>query len=201
VAYDDGVRAAAGGLSGQQRELHFSGATIIAITQQEFDEKYPLILGWIKNLLAEHAAIARSVASLGFKRLPLYFPPDVLAASKVVYVPKVPAPPLSALGFTQFADFENMNAGGTTYLDTFFSRNEMRGDEAHHFHELVHVLQWLLLGPKSFVAAYADGLERIGYRSSPLEMMAYTLESVFQNGRAPFDMAAIVREQLQELYP
>jgi hypothetical protein len=170
------------------------------MTQKEFDEKFPLILGWIKELLAEHEKNACSVASLGFKRLPLYFRPEILAAAKVVYLPKVPAPPLSAMGLTQFSDFENMNAGGTTYLDTFFSRNEMRKDEAHHFHELVHAIQWQVLGPKALVAAYADGLERIGYRSSPLEVMAYTLESVFRNGKAPFDVAKVVQEQVLELF-
>jgi hypothetical protein len=179
--------------------LKMESATFM--TQQEFDEKYPLILSWIKNLLAEHAASAHSVASLGFKRLPLYFQSDVLASAKVIYVPKVPAPPLSALGLTQFSDFENINAGGTTYLDTFFSRNQMRENEALHFHELVHVIQWQLLGPKGFIAAYADGLERIGYRASPLETMAYTLESVFRNSQTPFDVVTIVREQLHALYP
>jgi hypothetical protein len=54
--------------------------------------------------------------------------------------------------------------------------------------------------PKSFVAAYADGLERIGYRPSPLEMMAYMLESIFRNSQTPFDVAVIVREQLDALY-
>ncbi|MDR3378779.1 MAG: hypothetical protein P4M10_08860 [Verrucomicrobiae bacterium] len=170
------------------------------MTQKEFDEKYPLILSWIKSLVAEHAANAQSVASLGFKRLPQYFLPEALAAAKVVYVPKVPVPPLSAMGLTHFAHFENMNAGGTTYLDTFFSRNELRGDEAHHFHELVHILQWQLLSPKSFISAFSNDLERIGYRKSPLETMAYTLASVFKNSDAPFDVATIVREQIRELY-
>ncbi len=122
-----------------------------------------------------------------------------------VYVPNVPAPPLSAIGLSQFSDFENMNAGGityldTTYLDTFFVRNELRGNEALHFHELVHIIQWQLLGPKSFVAAYADGLERIGYRACPLETMAYTLENVFRSSQTHFDVAMIVREQLHALY-
>jgi len=171
------------------------------MTQQQFDEKYPLIIGWIKQLLTDHAANAHSVASLGFNRLPLYFQPDVLASAKVVYVTQVPAPPLTALGLTQFSDFEHLNAGGITYLDTFFSRHEMRADEALHFHELVHVLQWQFLGPKRFVAAYADGLERIDYRQSPLEVMTYALESVFRHSPAPFDVATIVREQLHQLYP
>jgi hypothetical protein len=176
------------------------GKIIAAVTQNEFDEKYPLILGWIQNTLAEYSDQARPVASLGFKRLPLYFWPDLLAKAKVVYVPKVPAPPLISIGLSQFSDFENMNAGGITYLDTFFSRDEMCGDEAHHFHELVHVIQWQLLGPRLFIGAYADGLERIGYRASPLEVMAYTLEGIFSNSHTPFDVAKVVSEQLQALY-
>jgi len=61
-------------------------------------------------------------------------------------------------------------------------------------------VKWQLLGPKLFVAAYADGLERIGYRASLLEMMAYMLESVFRTNQTSFDVATIVREQLHALY-
>ena len=77
------------------------------MTRQEYDEKYPKISGWINNSLADHAADARSLASLGFKRLPNHFQPGALATAKVVYTPKVPTPPLSTLGLTQFSDFEN----------------------------------------------------------------------------------------------
>jgi hypothetical protein len=128
------------------------------MTQAEFDQKFPLILGWIQKTLVEHSASAQSIASLGLKRLPSYFSPGFLASAKVVYVAKVPVPPLRTIGLPQFADFESMDAAGITYLDTFISRNEMRENEAHHFHELVHVLQWQLLGPKGFIACYADGI-------------------------------------------
>jgi hypothetical protein len=167
------------------------------MTQQEFDAIYPTIIAWIHGTLAQHEASARPVDTLGFKRLLSYFPPDFLANAKVVYVPSVPVPPLSAIGLPQFADFENMKAAGITYLDTFFSREEMRGNEAHHFHELIHVIQWQELGPRSFLAAYADGLERCGYRESPLEVMAYDLEYRFETSETPFDAPRIVRDQLR----
>ena len=170
------------------------------MTQNEFDEKFPLVLDWIRNTLAEHSAEAKTIASLGFKRLPLYFHPDILAKAKVVYVEDVPTPPLSAIGLDQFSDFENMNPGGITYLDTFFCRTVFDGNESLHFHELVHVIQWQVLGPKRFLAAYADGLERIGYRANPLETMAYTLDNVFRSSKTPFDVGAVVREQLQAIY-
>lgn len=143
------------------------------MTNEEFDAKYPPILGWIQHTLARHAPQAQTVAALGFRRLPQYFRPELLAATKVVAVEIVPTPPLSKLGLGQFSEFENMTADGMTYLDTFFVEDESRRNEALYFHELVHVIQWQILGPKRFIAAYADGLERNGYRNSPLEVMAY----------------------------
>ena len=74
------------------------------MTGQEFRKVYPLIAGWIKQTLAEHASAARPVASFGFSRLPHYYDAQLLASSMVVLVPKVPMPPLSAIvkptGFT-----------------------------------------------------------------------------------------------------
>jgi hypothetical protein len=167
------------------------------MTQQEFEAKYPLIMGWIQQTLSSHTPKARVVASLGFRRLPQYFSPELLAYAKVVYVEVVPAPPLSQLGLNQFTDFENINACGITYLDTFFARLEARHDESLHFHELVHVIQWKLLGAKAFVAAYADGLERFGYRNSPLEVMAYNAQAMFEKTSQPFDVEKQVKAHFQ----
>jgi hypothetical protein len=136
------------------------------------------------------------VASLGFQRLSQYFSPEMLIYAKVIYTEVVPVPPLSQLGLNQFADFENMNAAGITFLDTFFARQEEQRNESLHFHELVHIIQWKLLGAKTFVAAYADGLERYGYRNSPLEVMAYDTQNVFENSSQPFDVEKLVKAHL-----
>jgi hypothetical protein len=167
------------------------------MTLLEFEAKYPLIMGWIQQTLADHAPKARVVASLGFQRLPQYFSPELLAYAKVVYVDVVPAPPLSQLGLKQFADFESTNMSGITLLDTFFARQEAEGIESLHFHELVHIIQWKLLGPRRFVAEYADGLERFGYRNSPLEVMAYDAQEVFEKTPQPFDVENLVRHCLR----
>jgi hypothetical protein len=143
------------------------------MTDQEFRKVYPLIAGWIKKTLAAHASAARPVASLGFSRLPNYYDAQLLASSMVVLVPRVPMPPLSAMGLDRFREFEQMDAGGITYLNTYFVRADQSHSASLHFHELVHVLQWRLLGPGKFLALYADGLERFGYRKSPLERMAF----------------------------
>ena len=162
------------------------------MTDHEFRTIYPPIFGWIQKTLAQFASVARPVSSLGFRRLPEYYAEGILSGAKVVVVPRVPLPPLSAMGLDRFSDFEQMDAGGITYLDTYFVKTDQAGVESLHFHELVHVIQWRLLGPERFLAFYADGLERFGYRNSPLEVMAYDLQKRFEAGEQRFDVEAEV---------
>ena len=168
------------------------------MTGQEFRKVYPLIAGWIKQTLAEHASAARPVASFGFSRLPHFYDPQLLASSMVVIVPRVPVPPLSAMGFDRFRDFEQMDAGGTTYLNTYFVRADQSHSESLHFHELVHVIQWRLLGPEKFLALYADGLERFGYRKSPLQRMAFRFQQRFERGAQPFSVEAACQSSIRD---
>ena len=169
------------------------------LTTQEFQAVYPLVAGWIRKTLAEHVGAAKSVASFDFHRLPSYYGAQLLASSKVVVVSRVPVPPLSAMGLDRFGDFEQMDAGGITYLDTYFVRADYAHDESLHFHELVHVIQWRLLGPEKFLALYADGLERVGYRNSPLEVMAYDLQDRFECETQPFDVEVACQKLLRDL--
>jgi hypothetical protein len=169
------------------------------MTEREFHKVYPRIIEWIHDLLAGHAADARAVGSLGFKRLPRYYGATTLAAAKVVVVAQVPVPPLSAMGLSQFSKFEEMASDGITYLDTYFVRAERGQEESLHFHELVHVIQWRLLGPGVFLAVYAAGLERFGYRKSPLETTAYDLQARFDLEAEPFDAEAACQQSIQKL--
>ena len=160
------------------------------MTEQEFRAVYPLIAGWIEKILAEHATVARPVESIGFKRLPHYYDAKTLACARVVFVPKVPVPPLSSMGLARLGAFERMHMAGITYFDTYFLRADHGHDECVHFHELVHVVQWRLLGAEKFLALYADGLERLGYRKSPLEVMAFEFQDRFEHGARPFSVEA-----------
>jgi hypothetical protein len=169
------------------------------MTEQEFRAAYPLIVGWIEKTLAEHATAARPVASFGFSRLPDYYEAQLLASSKAVVVSRVPMPPLSAMGLDRFRDFEQMDAGGITYLNTYFVRADQSHSESLHFHELVHVLQWRLFGPEKFLAFYADGLKRFGYRKSPLEVMAYNLQDRFEREAQPFSVEAACQKLIGDM--
>ena len=163
---------------------------------QEFDKFYPVVAGWLRSTLTVYSNSARTVASCGFPRLPLYFSAATLASAKVVTVDRLPLPPLSSWGLTRFADFERSNPDGITYLDTFFLKQHQSKNEAIHFHELIHVIQWRILGPEKFLRAYADGLENFGYRNSPLEVMAYDAEKRFVSSTAQFNAEQFVAENL-----
>ena len=166
------------------------------MTDQEFRVIYPLVIGWVQRTLRQCAQGARPIDSFGFQRLPDFFDAETLANAKAVAVQKVPVPPLSAMGLDRFADFERMDAAGITYLDTYFLRADEARHESLHFHEMVHTIQWRILGPEEFPAAYADGLERFGYRGSPLEVMAYDLQARFDAHQTPFEVAVEVEAQL-----
>ncbi len=167
------------------------------MTPEQFRAIYPHLIGWIKQTLSNHGKDARPVAALGFRRLSEYYSPELLALAKVVVVDQVPTPPLSALGAPGFEAFESMDAAGITFLDTYFVQTGEVGRESLHFHELIHIIQWRLLGPERFLVAYADGLERFGYRNSPLETMAYDAEDRFKNDPTPFDAEHLVIHSLQ----
>jgi len=61
---------------------------------------------------------------------------------------------------------------------------------------LIHVIQWRILGPERFLWLYADGLERFGYRSSLMEVMAYDLQARFDAQETPFEVAVEVEARL-----
>jgi len=166
------------------------------MTPEEFQTLYPHVIGWIQQTLGAHSSEAKTVSSLRFPRLSGYFSESLLSSTKVVVIDRVPMPPLSSLGLSQFAAFEHGDFEGITYLDTFFVKRRSASVERLYFHELIHVVQWKLLGPETFLATYAAGLEKFGYRESPLEAMAYGAEESFCQSDQFFDAENLVAEQL-----
>ena len=144
--------------------------------------KLPLLRTWIEDLLKRHAAESKPLAHYAPQRISAYFPKQTLDSVRVVKVPKLPIPPLSALGLSQFADFENGDYAAITYLNTYFMVDGVIRNEGVHFHEIVHTVQWTHLGVDRFILAYAIGLMQFGYVDSPLEVMARKYEQKFQTG-------------------
>jgi hypothetical protein len=166
-----------------------------SMTPDEFRAAYPQLLGWIQKTLRDYEDIAQPVASMHFARLPLYFRHSLLETVKFIAIERLPMPPLTAMGLNRFAAFEQGNFDGITYLDRYFIKRTVVTEEALHFHELIHVTQWRLLGPERFLAAYANGLDEFGYENSPLEKMAYDAEALFKQSSI-FDAEKFVAEHL-----
>ena len=169
------------------------------MTPQEFEIAFPKVMGWIQRTLVAYEKVARPVASNNFKRLPLYFSRAQLEAAKFVAVDLIPFPPLSSIGLRRLKEFERGDYEGITYLDTYFLKRRLAGDESLHFHELIHVVQWRLLGAEFFLAMYAGGLEKFGYRNNPLEKIAYDAQEIFDRSTAVFDAEKFVSDRLSAL--
>ena len=161
----------------------------------EFEAAFPKVMSWIERTLRTYQNIARPVASRNFKRLPQYFSRTQIEAAKFAAVDRIPLPPLSSIGLRRFKKLERGDYDGITYLDTYFLKRIKAGDESLHFHEMIHVVQWRLLGAEFFLAMYAGGLEKFGYRDSPLEKMAYDAQDMFARGER-FDAEEFVAERL-----
>ena len=132
----------------QRRDLMVQIGSV-ALTPEEFHTVYPRVQTWIQKTLTAHEKDAQPITSMRFVRLPLYFDHTLLETTKFIPIDRVPMPPLSAMGLSRFAAFEQGDFNGVTYLDRYFIKRTLVTEEALHFHELIHVIQWRVLGPGS----------------------------------------------------
>jgi hypothetical protein len=179
-----------------QRHAPLGQSRPVLVTPEEFHIAYPQVEAWIQTTLATYEKHAQPIASMHFARLPRYFDHDLLESTKCIPIDRVPMPPLAALGLGRFAAFEEGDFDGVTYLNRYFIKQTVVTEEAVHFHELIHVIQWRLLGPERFLRAYANGLDEFGYENSPLERMAYDAEVSFKRSSAIFDAEKFVAKRL-----
>ena len=166
---------------------------------RRFHAAMPGIQSWIDELLDQHAPYARRVSTLGLARLRNRFPESLLERAKTVTVSRVPFPPVERFDLPELEFFRQASLAGITFKDTYFIQNGQTS-EALHFHELVHIVQWERLGPDNFLLAYGIGLVQFGYRWSPLEEMAYSLERSFEAGRLPQDLLETIRKETDEIW-
>jgi hypothetical protein len=150
---------------------------------RKFHKALPAVRAWVAAALAAHAERAVPVRHMGYARIEALFPAVVMDRARAVTVAEeVPFPPLSRMGLPELAPFEAMPIAGVTYRNTIFVRREHLS-ESLCCHELVHVVQWERLGVDRFLLAYGIGLVQFGYRESPLEAMAYDIQSEFARGK------------------
>ncbi len=145
----------------------------------------------------------RSQASILLERdrIPVerYFKPEVLDRVRILLAEPlpIPDPPFASVvrrfGFdyprpslTQAITFENVIA----------FREGMNASLL--FHELVHVVQYQVLGVREFARQYISGfLETRSYSEIPLERSAFDLQFRFESDARQFDVEFEVRRYLQ----
>jgi len=159
----------------------------------------PTVRNWIDNHLSNYTSQAKKVFEFNFPRISRYYSKEILKKANVVEVDRVEMIPLRQLGISGFGDFENLNAIGVTFIDTYFINRLYARSESLHFHELVHICQWNYLGVDRFLLLYGLGLMQHGYKRSPLEEQAYTLQARFENFEEPFDVESQVASGLNNL--
>ncbi|HTV66226.1 MAG TPA: hypothetical protein VMD98_11510 [Bryocella sp.] len=112
-------------------------------------------------------------------------------------VERVPNPPfyaeLEKLGFTGLPNFSTMAA--ITFDDVVVFHDPLTPQLI--FHELVHVVQYRLLGIDEFARLYVRGYLHDGYEGTPLEVCAYELDGRFIMGSVGFNVEAEVRAWME----
>jgi len=125
-----------------------------------------------------------------------HFGHNVLNRARVAWVDEIAnpdfysAPELAEVGIP--LDFRQMS--GITFLDTIVLSRSRGGGPARRrpllFHELVHFVQYRILGLDRFVSEYVEGWARNGrsYEAIPLERMAYEMQDRFERAAGRFSV-------------
>lgn len=144
-------------------------------------------LEWVRTQRDRYRGRARVVTSSERAEMSPFFSSQYLDLVWVVCGPVVEEPPfypqLQQSGF-RLIPFSQMRA--ITYIDTvFLSAQAGIGDPpplSLLFHELVHVVQYVVLGTEQFLNRYVRGYFERGqvYETIPLEAHAYDLQRQYE---------------------
>lgn len=160
---------------------------------------------WIREQRTLHRPDASPLNDRAATTLAPFFGPDILRDVRFKSVPVVENPgfykDLEAAGRPIPIDFSDTH--GITFEDTvLLSERYVSADGPPMsllFHELVHMVQYRLLGVGGFVERYVTGWAENGfeYMAIPLERDAYDLEERFTaNPHTPFPVRAEISRRL-----
>lgn len=164
-----------------------------------------LAVQWVEAQRKRYRDQARILTSSEHAQMSTFFSREYLTAARLVWGPTVEEPPFypqlrDAAGLT-LIPFGEMS--GITYLDTiFFSLQAGVSDPPPLpllFHELVHVVQYSVLGTERFLNRYVRGYFERGqiYRAIPLEEHAYDLQRQYEKSGST--MAFSVRARVENM--
>lgn len=162
---------------------------------------------WIKEQREAFRPLGRALPDTAIAQFSLYFEERLLREVRLVTVPALENPGFLEEYRSVFSekaipllDFTAM--AGITFVDTIVlaDRFASADPKAVIFHELVHAVQYDLLGPEKFVELYLLGWINQGfnYAAIPLEMDAYELQNRYEaDPTEPFQVEDEVSRSLE----
>lgn len=154
---------------------------------------------WVSHRRDAYRRLAAALAPATSSSLAAFFPAGLLNRVGVARVARIANPLGGLLGRAGALDLTTVR--GMAFIDTIVvaEENGRRGDDETSliFHELVHIVQYQVLGTLGFVHAYLGGWLSAGrsYLDNPLEVMAFDLQDRFDAGEV-VDVDAEVRRGL-----
>jgi len=148
---------------------------------------------WAQSQRSRYRPKGRKLETKEKSELKKFFGQETLDKVRVKMVSVIENPPfypdLDGMGIVKPLDLKS--ATGITYMDTILiSKRYFKNQSGWMpllFHELVHVVQYEVLGLRGFMEKYISGWEENGfsYASIPLEKDAFALEARYEadNGR------------------
>ncbi len=160
----------------------------------------PAFHQWVDDLLVKHQLSATQIAAYGFQKLPQFFSPETLAEAKCIEVDSIPKIPWQEFGLPIPEGME-INFEGITFRNTYFLTRRDANDESLHFHEMVHVVQWQMLGNELFPLIYALEALKGSYQTNMLEAIAREITDFFVKAEEPFNTEFIIAAWIGQNLP
>jgi hypothetical protein len=144
---------------------------------------------WIKEQRHAFRPRGRKLPESTIAQFSPFFEEPLLHQVRLVMVPALENPGFLEAYRSTFADkglplLDFTEFSGITYIDTILLVDEFPGADPDDtlFHELVHAVQYEILGPEKFVELYLMGWINQGfnYAAIPLEMDTYELQNRFE---------------------
>jgi hypothetical protein len=162
---------------------------------------------WVESQINKYRSTARNLTEAEKTEFEPFFEQKILHAAGIKLVPIIENPDfyavLQEMKMPRLLDFKMV--AGITFKDTIvLSQSVLRSKLAPKsllFHELVHVVQYEVLGVRRFVERYVQGWVKGGldYYAIPLEIHAYDLEQRYERDpKAGFSVREEVLKRLGE---
>ncbi len=156
---------------------------------------------WVQSQRDANRPMARPLDDREVDALERFFGPAIMNLSSLRVVPHISNPPFYPMLLASGIPVIDFSQGsGITFIDTILisAEGKLLGPVPLSlvFHELVHVVQYDLVGVDEFVSRYVKGWFAQGpeYASIPIERQAYDLQALYEaNPTNGFSVEAYVR--------